>query len=357
MSLIFLVAAPASKKRNPTVKAPAKKVHNDTANSSRKKTKGGKMGPLVVSTVTDSSNRAGCSSSTTNPVVATGSGKKNLSSITDTFFIGSSISVEVTRTPSISLERCDNKSQGLLCSSTASPQQIVSTPTPDPTPVTLPEGNVDEYDDDDDEVSIVYGEMFTFIIMPFNLCSSSVSLLHIYNLKKLFSIASPPASARTRDFGRMVENAEPFNVNQDASLFVPETLQHHSDSDPLNMDMYQLETNDPTPCAVCAVVDPEPRNEMIFCDMCNVCVHQACYGVPHLPPGGWKCNPCALGLRPSEIQCHFCPEFGGALKPIKSPAKCHWAHMICAIWIPEVKTANELTREPIINLSMIPKDR
>lgn len=82
---------------------------------------------------------------------------------------------------------------------------------------------------------------------------------------------------------------------------------------PERRDLFQLETDDPTPCAVCGVVDPEPQNEMIFCDVCGLCVHQGCYGVGHIPPGGWKCSPCSVGQNPSEIRCYFCPGYGGAL--------------------------------------------
>ena len=31
-------------------------------------------------------------------------------------------------------------------------------------------------------------------------------------------------------------------------------------------------------CDVCRSPDSEEGNEMVFCDSCNICVHQACYG-------------------------------------------------------------------------------
>lgn len=40
-------------------------------------------------------------------------------------------------------------------------------------------------------------------------------------------------------------------------------------------------------CDVCRSPDSEEANEMVFCDNCNICVHQACYGITNIPSG--KC--------------------------------------------------------------------
>lgn len=44
--------------------------------------------------------------------------------------------------------------------------------------------------------------------------------------------------------------------------------------------------------------ETEEGNEMVFCDRCNICVHQACYGITEIPEGEWLCSPC----RASESQ-------------------------------------------------------
>lgn len=38
-------------------------------------------------------------------------------------------------------------------------------------------------------------------------------------------------------------------------------------------------------CDVCRSPDSEEANEMVFCDSCNICVHQACYGITAIPSG------------------------------------------------------------------------
>lgn len=60
---------------------------------------------------------------------------------------------------------------------------------------------------------------------------------------------------------------------------------------------------------------------------------QACYGILKVPEGSWLCRSCVLGIRP---QCLLCPKKGGAMKATKTGTK--WAHVSCALWIPEVRT-------------------
>lgn len=58
---------------------------------------------------------------------------------------------------------------------------------------------------------------------------------------------------------------------------------------------------------------------------------QACYGIVKVPLGNWLCRTCVLGISP---QCLLCPKKGGAMKATRAGTK--WAHVSCALWIPEV---------------------
>ncbi|KAM9432187.1 protein Jade-1-like isoform 3-T6 [Salvelinus alpinus] len=113
-----------------------------------------------------------------------------------------------------------------------------------------------------------------------------------------------------------------------------------------------MEYDEDVVCDVCRSPDGEDNNEMVFCDKCNVCVHQACYGILKVPKGSWLCRTCDLGILP---KCQLCPKKGGAMKPTRSGTK--WVHVSCALWIPEVSIGNPEKMEPITNMSHIPSNR
>uniref|UniRef100_A0A8C4X8Z7 Jade family PHD finger 2 n=1 Tax=Erpetoichthys calabaricus TaxID=27687 RepID=A0A8C4X8Z7_ERPCA len=113
-----------------------------------------------------------------------------------------------------------------------------------------------------------------------------------------------------------------------------------------------IEYDEDVVCDVCRSPEGEDGNEMVFCDKCNICVHQACYGILKVPLGNWLCRTCALGVQP---KCLLCPKRGGALKPTRSGTK--WIHVSCALWIPEVSIGCPEKMEPITKLSHIPQNR
>lgn len=46
-------------------------------------------------------------------------------------------------------------------------------------------------------------------------------------------------------------------------------------------------------CAICSKPDSEPPNEIVFCDACDMAVHQRCYGLAEIPEGDWICRNCS----------------------------------------------------------------
>ncbi|TQS37511.1 hypothetical protein Golomagni_02011 [Golovinomyces magnicellulatus] len=106
-------------------------------------------------------------------------------------------------------------------------------------------------------------------------------------------------------------------------------------------------------CAICDDGDCENTNAIVFCDGCDLAVHQECYGVPFIPEGQWLCRKCQLIGR-GVPTCIFCPNTDGAFKQTNASK---WAHLLCAMWIPEVSLGNHTFMEPIMEVEKVPKTR
>ncbi|XP_072268840.1 protein AF-10 isoform X1 [Pyxicephalus adspersus] len=108
-------------------------------------------------------------------------------------------------------------------------------------------------------------------------------------------------------------------------------------------------------CCVCSDERGWAENPLVYCDGhgCNVAVHQACYGIVQVPTGPWFCRKCESQERAARVRCELCPHKDGALKRTDNGG---WAHVVCALYIPEVQFANVATMEPIV-LQSVPHER
>lgn len=108
-------------------------------------------------------------------------------------------------------------------------------------------------------------------------------------------------------------------------------------------------------CCVCSDERGWDENPLVYCDGqgCNVAVHQACYGIVTVPTGPWFCRKCESQERAARVRCELCPNRDGALKRTDTNS---WAHVVCALYIPEVRFGNVSTMEPIV-LGLVPQER
>ncbi|XP_024396123.1 uncharacterized protein [Physcomitrium patens] len=108
-------------------------------------------------------------------------------------------------------------------------------------------------------------------------------------------------------------------------------------------------------CDVCRSADGTPSDPLVYCDGCNVGVHANCYGNPlhhEVPEGDWFCVQCQ-SRSPDSRSCCLCPRSGGAMKLTTDG---NWAHLSCAIYVPEVfyRQPDDLER---IDTSHVPSKR
>ncbi|KAL6543307.1 hypothetical protein OROHE_010827 [Orobanche hederae] len=103
-------------------------------------------------------------------------------------------------------------------------------------------------------------------------------------------------------------------------------------------------------CSVCESTDGDPTDPIVLCDGCDLMVHTTCYGHPFtngIPEGDWFCAQCLeskKSARKAQLSCCLCPVGGGALKPTTDG---NWAHLVCAIYVPEVFFIDPEGREGI----------
>ena len=107
-------------------------------------------------------------------------------------------------------------------------------------------------------------------------------------------------------------------------------------------------------CAVCGEGHSDDDNKIVFCDHCDLAVHQCCYGVEHIPAGSWLCRLCEYGKDCNKVRCALCGHGGGAFKPTTAG---DWAHIQCGIWLPDVSFTHPDRLENIDYSLMAPARR
>lgn len=132
----------------------------------------------------------------------------------------------------------------------------------------------------------------------------------------------------------------------------------NSPSQRLNTQSTQRPATQSDCCSVCTEVESYEDDPIVYCDECDLGVHQFCYGIASLPSGNWFCDSCvvAKGKAPSSTPpgCDLCPLRGGALKRTLCG---RWAHVQCFMWLPELQLVQDRDVLTLGSLKNLDPDR
>ncbi|XP_017549393.1 bromodomain-containing protein 1 isoform X1 [Pygocentrus nattereri] len=142
-------------------------------------------------------------------------------------------------------------------------------------------------------------------------------------------------------------------VSPNVFEFLVDRFEKESFMESQGQQVQQSMVDEDAVCCICMDGECQDSNAILFCDMCNLAVHQECYGVPYIPEGQWLCRHC-LQSPTQPANCILCPNKGGAVKKTEDD---RWGHVVCALWVPEVGFSNTVFIEPIDGVANIPPAR
>ncbi|XP_043986542.1 lysine-specific demethylase 4B isoform X2 [Gambusia affinis] len=143
--------------------------------------------------------------------------------------------------------------------------------------------------------------------------------------------------------------------NRDVISLTPETSlpRHGNSTRPLVPEMcFSVGAVNTEPPPTNYHIGEDGTSLLIQCKCCAMQVHASCYGLkPESVRDSWTCARCTT--ESWVVECCLCNLRGGALKMTTDN---RWAHVICAIGVPEARFVNAIDREPV-DVSAVPDTR
>lgn len=157
-------------------------------------------------------------------------------------------------------------------------------------------------------------------------------------------------SKRTQRDYRWNSSSEAFEAEPNLILFDKKTGEKFYEEDAIKVGVPGSKSEergsdkDDEVCAICQGSNSRKRNEIVFCDGCNIAVHQKCYGLTDLPPGCWFCREC----KPQEAKGR---EKQGQSATPASPQNPPTAKRKRKIQEQSTHTSKRTRRDPIVVIS------
>ncbi|KAJ3089150.1 putative PHD type zinc finger protein with BAH domain-containing protein [Quaeritorhiza haematococci] len=124
----------------------------------------------------------------------------------------------------------------------------------------------------------------------------------------------------------------------------------------------EFQVDESSPCALCLSFLEYESNHIMSCRGCRLRVHNSCYGMPYQSDNRFFLCAHCLNVRDPEASmiysCVLCPR---VVPPNRAAYKKtignNWAHLVCALWLPEIKFGDATSLDVVECVGSLDQDK